>query len=836
MPHATPASGFVRARAHLERGFARWGELCHDHPWKIIVLVVFCVAWISTYLPDMQVDMSTEGYLHKSDPARITYDAFQREFGRDERLVVMVESDSDVINDAFLQRLQKWHQALLALPKVDKVDSLINARLTRGDQDELIVEDLLEDWPESAANFAVLRQRIVSNPLYRDHFVDASLTRTVLIVTPDTYANGDQPGSDTDALEDFDFDAGFSDADELFSRTEIDSSPAVPNSDAPEFLSQDDVYRLIDQMLALIPQHEQDDFRIGLAGSPYMMHQLTYVLARDMFLFSALGILLTSVLLFAIFRRWVMVILPVAVSALSVYFTFALMAFFGIEITTSVQILPSLLLAVGVGNAVHIFSVYFQAVDQGQNKRQALNYALGHSGLAVLMTGLTTAGGLISFVTADMKPVADIGIVSPMGIVCALLFSLVLMPALIAVVPFRDKGLHDDSQSLLQRFLSLCARLSSQHPWAVLSAWAVLLFACLLQVASIQPSHYPLGWFPKGTDIRDNTETIDSHFGGATFIEIVVDSGQTNGLHNPDLLHAVDQALQFAGQLKVHDVQLGKATSLIDINKELHQALNGNDPAFYQIPQQRDLIAQELLLFENSGSDDLDDMVDSGFSKMRITAKLPFVDGVQYPDYLDQLTTGFNEIVGPYAQLTFTGIISILGSTMKALIGDTMRAYGLAFLIIAPLMMLLVGSVRTGLISMIPNLAPIVVTLALMAVAGIPLDAFTLLIGSIALGLAVDDTIHFMHNYQRYLSLSGDSEQAIALTLKTTGKALMITSLVLSSAFFINLLGSMHNVRAFGLLTGFCILMAFLADVLLAPALMTLLARWKHTQAKDAPL
>ena len=312
-----------------------------------------------------------------------------------------------------------------------------------------------------------------------------------------------------------------------------------------------------------------------------------------------------------------------------------------------------------------------------------------------------------------------------------------------------------------------------------------------------------------------------------------MDTGKENGLHDPELLKAVDAAMDFVDQLEVHGVKAGKATSLLDINKELHQALNGNDPDYYRIPDDRALIAQELLLFENSGSDDLEDIVDTSFSKMRITIKKPFVDGVKYPDYLHAMETGFNEIVGNRATVTFTGVITILAGGVKVLIGDTIRAYLIAFMIISPLMMLLVGSVRTGLISMIPNLAPIIITLALMSLLKIPLDAFTLLIGCIALGLAVDDTIHFMHNFQRYYARLGDAEAAVRETLRTTGKALMITSLVLSCAFFINMFGTMYNLQDFGLLTGFCIIIAFLADVTLAPALMVLLTHRKEKEARN---
>lgn len=823
---------FYRIRDRIELGFARWGEICHDYPWWIIATVVALLVFVSLWLPTMVVDTSNESYLRKDDPNRVIYDAFQREFGKDERIVVLIESNGDLVNDVFLKRLQQFHLQLEDIAQVDQVDSLINARLTIGRGDELIVKDLLEDWPQGNDAFDVLRERIRNNPLYRDHFVDASLTRTMVIVTPDTYTASYAGAIDDQNLDDFDFSAGFEDANALLQSSTAPSAGTPGESkEKPKFITDAEIYSIINQIQAAGQELKNDDFKVSVSGSPFMMYQLAYIMGRDMFLYSGIGILLISALLFLVFRRWVMVVLPVMVSALSVYFTFALITFFGMVVTTGVQILPSLLLAIGVGNSVHIFTVYFQAVDRGNTKREALRYALSHSGLAVTMTGLTTAGGLISFVTANLQPVADIGVFCPMGILSALVFSLVLLPALIAVTPFKDKGLKDDSGGLFQRFLMWCADVSTGHPGKVVGLWFALIAVCLVLVAQIKPSHFPLHWFPEGSEVRDGTDMVDKHFGGATFSEIVIDTGKENGLHDPELLHTVDRAMQFVDDLEVHGVRAGKATSLLDINKELHQALNGNDPSYYRIPDNRELIAQELLLFENSGSDDLEDIVDTSFSKMRITSKLPSVDGTLYPDYLDALISGFDEIIGDRAEVTYTGVILILAGSAKVLIGDTLRAYMLAFMIIAPLMMLLVGSVRTGLISMIPNLAPIIITLALMSLLGIPLDAFTLLIGSIALGLAVDDTIHFMHNYQRYYSKMGDAHAAVRETLRTTGKALMITSLVLSCGFFVNLFSTMYNLQDFGLLTGFCIIMAFLADVLLAPALMTLLAQWRSRKA-----
>jgi hypothetical protein len=167
-----------------------------------------------------------------------------------------------------------------------------------------------------------------------------------------------------------------------------------------------------------------------------------------------------------------------------------------------------------------------------------------------------------------------------------------------------------------------------------------------------------------------------------------------------------------------------------------------------------------------------------------------------------------------------TGVVPLLTRTMDAVMISIAQSYGIAFVVITLLMMLLIGSVRMGLVAMLPNLAPILCAIGLMGWLGLPLDVFTMLIGSIALGLAVDDTIHFMHNYRGYMEAGCDSRTAIHRTLETAGRAMLLTTLVLSGGFLIFTLSSMNNLFNFGMLTSFAIAVALLADFLLAPALM----------------
>ncbi|MCI5117654.1 MAG: hypothetical protein D3913_06765, partial [Candidatus Electrothrix sp. LOE1_4_5] len=275
----------------------------------------------------------------------------------------------------------------------------------------------------------------------------------------------------------------------------------------------------------------------------------------------------------------------------------------------------------------------------------------------------------------------------------------------------------------------------------------------------------------------------------------------------------------------------GKAWSITTILKEIHQALNENRAEFYRVPDDPDLIPQEFLLFENSGSDDLEDVTDSQFSKARFTIKVPFQDAVAYTDFIQTVNAHFQQTF-PELKITTTGMTAIIFQTMARVIRSMAKSYIIALVVITVLMILLIGKLRTGLLSMVPNLFPIFLTLGIMGWFQVPLDLFTMLVGSISIGLAVDDTIHFMHNFRRYFEQSNDAKQAVMETLHSTGRAMLITTCVLSLGFFVFMFASMNNLVNFGWLTGFTILTALLADYFIAPALLVLVNREKMPPMK----
>jgi predicted RND superfamily exporter protein len=355
----------------------------------------------------------------------------------------------------------------------------------------------------------------------------------------------------------------------------------------------------------------------------------------------------------------------------------------------------------------------------------------------------------------------------------------------------------------------------------VLSVSAGLLIFSFVGMGGLHFSHAPIKWFAEDNPFRVATELTDRRLGGSANLEVLVDTGTQNGMHDPELLRRLDALQAWLDEYEADGVSVGKSISLADTIQEIHQALNENRREYYRIPDDRRLVAQELLLFENAGSDDLEDVVDPQFRTGRVTLRVPFGDAIAYTPFLRAVAAKFERTLGGDVEVHFTGLLPIMSGTLGAMSRSMAVSYSIALVVIGVLLILLIGDLKLGLLALIPNVAPIVVVLGAMGYVGYGLDTFTMLIGSIAIGLAVDDTIHFMHNFKRNLDRSGDPRQAVSETLATAGQAMLFTTLVLSTGFAIYTLSSMSVLVGFGLITAGAVALAFLADVLLAPALMT---------------
>ena len=804
-------------RKRIETLLEELGHFSYRHAWGVLCAVLLIIGASVTQIPRIELRTSIDEFLKAGDETKAAYDDFLAEFGRDDMILIAIEP-ANVFDIEFLEQLRDFHEALEEeVPHVREVKSLINARETRGVDDGLIVGELFEDWPETPEALAGIRERALANPLYVDFILSEKADLTIVTVELEAFSAS---YDDADDLSGFDDDTGFGDANQ-------DQATADEVAELARLTGQQEA-EVVDAISAVVDRFSNESFKTYAGGAPILNVRMMTSLVTNIVVFTGLSTCLIGFFLTIVLRRALGVFIPLSVAILSLITTLGAMGALGIPAMPISEIVPSFLLSIGVGASVHLIAIFLQRLEVGDSREDAIAASMGHSGLPIIMTGLTTAGGLASFATADLLPIAIFGVVSPLGILICLLMTLTLAPALLAVIPMKmpapvsvkpETDLPEQDH-LSIRLLSRGGEYATSHPGIVLGASGILVVLSVVGMLRLHVSFDNLEWFPDDLPAKIATKKLDEHLGGSMALELLIETEAPNGLHDPEVLQAMDRLRHTVDGLQVGAVTAGKTASLVDVVKEIHQALNEGRADARVVPNDRALISQELILFENSGSDDLQDLVDTEFQTGRFTIRLPMVDALHYVPFGEEVIRIVNETLPEGTTASRTGMMMVMGRTFTASIETMFRSYGIALVVITPLMMLLLGSFRLGLIAMIPNLFPIVLTLGLMGWLNQPLEMFSLLIGSIALGLAVDDTIHFMHGFRRRYSETGSVEIAVQDTLRTTGQALLFTSVVLTFGFLIYILSDLNNLTRFGGFTSFSIVIAFLADVLLAPALM----------------
>ncbi len=771
--------------------------------WAVLVFCLLVTAGMASQIKNVRIDNSHESYLHADDPTAILYSNFRKQYGQDSYVLIAIATP-EVFDLKFLRKLQAFHDEIeVKVPHVAEVTSLVNARLTRGENDTLIVEKLLEAWPEDEAGLIALKDRVYDNPLLVGHLISRDGAISSIVVRPEVYA------MDEEAFDEFgSFDDGL--------------------EEEPAFVGVDEKSELVRVLDEIVEKYDAEDFKIHLSGGSVVGARLNVMMRADVANYMIVCSSVILLLLVLLFRRFSGVFVPLVMVISTLMTTFGCMAFFDFPFSMSVQMLPIIVMCVVVCDVIHVLVLVYQALADGKEKEDAIAYAYRHSGLAILMTSLTTAAGFAAFISADLAPIGHLGMLSSTGVLLAFLYSVTLLPALIAILPMRQVAMKNagTGEGAVARALIRVGNLATEKPWQVVMVSLVVLVWSVVGASQVRFSHEPTKWFPKDHEVRTALELIDSKLNGSQTIEILIDTGEKDGLYEPDVLQRFEELMRFSETLHHQDLFVGKAVSISDVVKETHQALNDNRPAYYIIPENRSLIAQELLLFLNTGSDDLEIFTDNDFREGRLSLRIPMVDSVQYAEFFSALEAGMARILGDDLKYQITGIAPVFGRTFVGMIQSMGKSYMIAFAIITPLMILLVGNLRLGLISMIPNLVPVIAVLGIMGWFDLSLDVSTVVIGSILIGLAVDDTIHFFHRFQRYFAETADVNASVTKTMETTGSALVITTLVLGSGFLsIGIMGTMLNTVTFGLLTAVGIAIAFIGDILISPAIIKLVIR-----------
>jgi uncharacterized protein len=770
-------------RNKLETAFSNLGYWICRHRFLTVFLVLIFTGGMLSQINQLTVDTSNDAFYHPDDPAMIAYNQFRERFGKDDHIIIGIKS-SEIFTSEFLQTLSELHQEIEdTVPHLNEVTSLIDVRNTYGQEDELIVEDLIEEIPNTPAALEALKQKVFSNPFYVNYLISEDGQFTILDIEPNA---------------------------------------VISDENGYHYLSTAEYGEMMVVIHPILAKFRQAGLDIYAAGIPVVSVRLAVAIAQTMAELTPLAFLLNIILLTFLFRRLSGVIYPMLVVFLSVMGTVGAQAWLGYPINLVTSVLPTLLVVVGVADSVHVLSGFYREYhNNGGQKEAAIAFALGQNGLAILMTTVTTSVGLMSFVTAEVGAVAQLGVIAPIGILSAFLYTVLLLPALIAIFPMRQPR-DNKVGGLADKLLLWVADVACRRYKAILVISAVLFMVAISGAMQLAISHNALSWFPENSSLRKDIAAIDGALKGSTTIEVVIDTGKAKGLYDPELMNRLDRSMQTAMDFGTESIPIGNTNTISVILKEVNRALHANQDEFYVVPDSRELTAQELLLFEMGEADDLHKLVTEDYAMARFTIMVPFVDAIEMKPVLEKVNSHF-QTVYPDMTIIITGFAPMLVETMYDVLTSMLKSYSFALIVITILMVLLIGKVKIGTVSMIPNLLPIALVMGIMGWMALPFDFSNMLAGSITLGLVVDDTIHFLHNFRRNFEISGNVQTAVRETLLNTGRAIFITSTVLASGLALYLTAYLRSTVNFGIITSSAVVLALLADFFLAPALMVLM-------------
>lgn len=828
----------------LERALERLVAWVVKRPRLALWACLAVVALLTAGMPRLYIDVTNESLFRPGDPALEQYQRFQAQFGRDDMVIAAIESPK-IFTPEFLTKLEAYHRDLeKSVPYLDLVTSLVNVTSVTDQRGEVLINDLRNVWPKRQEDFPAFRKAIIENPLYRNLIISEDGNTTAVVVRPSAFATEAAQGSFRNTVINW--------HDRLRAYLEGRELPETPQATAADDVSKFTgdltataeiagatkplTTRQLEDFVAAVRQvtkkHQADDFSVRLGGGSLIAVEHAESIHADFARLIPIVFLFVFVVLYIVLLRLSAVFLPLAVLMLTIFATLGLMGWLGWPITPVIVALPPLILTACVGQSVHMLTSYFEYQNRSGDVGVSLLHAVRHSGVPIVFTSLTTAAGFMSFVTADIKPIGDFGILVAFGSLLALLLTLVLNPAILCLVRNPEKNAaYSRRWQLHVDWIWKIADWSFQRPVKIATAMVIVMALLVPGVTQLKFSHDTLRWFPENEPVRVNTLALDAIFHGSIPLEVVIDTGKANGIYSPEFMRRLEALQSYAESLKASKIEMGRATSVVDTLKRIHAVMNSEKPAT-AIPGDDKLIAQELLLFESSGAEDVEKLIDSRFSMVRLTARMSWADAVDYLPVRTAMEAKTKELFAGTATVTVTGTVDLVGRALVGIIQSMTSSYLIAVIAIALMMAAVLRSWSFGLVAMVPNLFPIFMSLGVMGYVGMPLDMFTVLFGGIALGLAVDDTTHFMHGYRhRRRDLGLPMRESLQQVVALAGPASLFNTVAMTLGFFVFLFSKMDALASFGLLLGITILCAWVAEIFVSPALIHLYERLTQGRA-----
>ncbi|MBT6178047.1 MAG: MMPL family transporter [Deltaproteobacteria bacterium] len=723
-------------------------------------------------LPGMQyltADFTHTGFFYPDDPKLLAFEKFERQFGNDDSLVMVVHSPSGIFDEDSVKLIGELTEAMWLLPDIIRVTSLANYSWVHAEGDDILVEPFIpEDEPLTQA-LLEQRKKIALEHENIPNYLISPDAKTALI-----YA----------AL-----------------RPSLDSKiPLLP---------------IVRAARALKEKSQRTDHVLYVYGGPAVTGGFEEATQNDLERLIPIVIGLIVLWLGVCLRSIRGIFLAFSVVICSLLGAFSVLGWFNFSMTSMTGILPQIIIAIGVADAVHILVVFRQGRGEGLEPLEATRYTLLKNFQPTLLTSISTSIGFFSFASSNLKSLATLGIVAGFSVLFAWLFTYFVLGPLLVLAPLPASRKEGRDSNREERIAKSFVRLLNRFKRPILIFFT--LIAVLSCFASTQNSVNadPFKYFAPGYPVRDANDFLTEVMGGAGGFNVVIRTGQEEGIKDPALLLKVDAYQAWVESLPY----VTQAVSIVDVLKATNRSLHGDKEEFYKVPDTREAVSQELFLYTMSLPQgmDINHQVTVRNDALRMTVLWTIFDSESYLRERDVILAKGREMG---LDVVAVGKGEIYQSMNSYVVDSFIRSISIAMVLVTFLLMFVFKSVRIGLIALIPNCLPLIFGGAFFYLFDKPLDIGTVLVMSVCLGIAVDDTIHMLANYNRLVGEGLSHVEALTELFSHTSPALIVTTLILASGFgtlaFADFIPNMY----FGIMTALILSSALITDLLFLPLLL----------------
>lgn len=718
-------------------------------------------ATIYLFVNGIRFDYNIEAFLPDADPTIEQYKAFAERYTPDDGVVVVGFASDSLFSRQVLDAVAEMTRAFRSIPNVERVRSLTNLERLVVREDVVEYRNLLGSIPDTAS----VRDVILSDRMAVDLLVDSSGTVTAMYV----HIDPDEKGY------------------------------VVRRA-------------VIDGILAVTRRYDSR-FDFHYSGIPYLRNAYVDAIRGEAVRYFGLSSLVILIALVWLFRGLRGVVVPLVIVYLGVVWTIAVMMLTGSSIDVLSSTISAMILVVGVADSVHLLARYYDGVASGLGKREAVHDMLVRLGAATLLTSITTALGFATLVSSSIVPVRRFGVYTAAGVMLTFAVSIVVLTAVLTWMP---KPRAQSSRRLagpFHRLMDWVDRFAFARTSQILIAGMIVLVVSLIGASKVRVNAFVNDDLGRSTQLYRDQAFFQERLAPPFPLEIVL-NGEADAFSDPANLRKIDSLQAFIRSKE----PVGRSFSIVDVVKDVDQSLNPD--ATGGVPDGSDLVSQYLFLLDMSGSEDTRQFMSMDRSEVRVASLVEDVGSQELMPLLAEIDSAVTVAFGDDVSHTMTGTIVLASRVSEHIVDSLLVSTALAFLFVSVIVGFLYRNPVLVVISLLPNVLPLIVVAGVMGFAGIELKPATAVIFSISFGVAVDDTIHLLARLRQELQLGHPLRQAIRTALLGAGKAIVITSIILVGGFLVLMTSQFESSVHMGGLISLTIVLALISDVFLLPALL----------------